>query len=168
MALSRSFSRPVARVAGSCLMLAAVSACGGVPAQAQDAGPTPQGPAPPENHAWVIFGADTVVAEVAGTGDNRSRGLQDRESLPAGTGMLFTFGNDIRVRTFWMKDTPLDLDIAFLDEELKVFQILQMQANSLDLHDSAAPVTMALEVPAGWFAAHGIEVGTQAEVILGR
>lgn len=147
-------------------MAAALAACSGPGALAQT--PDPAGSeGPPDGYAWVIFGSDTVVAEVAGTGDDRSQGLQDREEVPYGTGMLFTFREDPEVKTFWMKDTPVDLDIAFLDENLEIFQIIAMEANSLDLHDSSAPVTMALEVAHGWFESVGVGVGDRAVVVLG-
>src|SRR5690606_8934481 len=58
-------------------------------------------PRPGPGYAWVIFGADTVVAEVAATAAERERGLMYREAVPDGTGMLFVF-EDNRERAFWM------------------------------------------------------------------
>jgi len=142
-----------------------LAACAGSPAHAQNAVDPGSIAGPRDGSAWVIFGTDTVVAEVAATADERARGLQDRSVLPPGTGMLFTF-DEARVRTLWMKDTPLDLDVAFLDDDLRVFQITRMLAHSTDLHDSTAPVTMLLEVPAGWFDSVGVRVGAQAEIVM--
>ena len=130
---------------------------------AQDIAPTAT---PEAGYAWVIFGADTVVAEVAGSGSDRSRGLQNRDVLPAGTGMLFTFDSHDK-RTFWMKDTLIDLDLAVFDEGLRVTEILALKAESLELRDTETVVFMALEVPGGWFALNGIEVGSEAIVVLG-
>ncbi|NIP80218.1 MAG: DUF192 domain-containing protein, partial [Gemmatimonadetes bacterium] len=48
-------------------------------------------PTPPPGHAWVIFGADTVLAEVAATAEERAEGLMYRDDVPDGTGMLFVF-----------------------------------------------------------------------------
>lgn len=125
-----------------------------------------QADAPEEGHAWVIFGSDTVFAEIAGSGSERSRGLMNRDEVPPGTGMLFTF-TSFEKRTFWMKDTYVDLDLAVLDEQNRVAEILTMTAESLTLHDTETVVYTALEVPAGWFAANGITVGAQATIILG-
>jgi len=134
---------------------------GSVVAQATAAEPGPE-----PGYAWVIFGADTVVAEVAGSGRDRSKGLQNREEVPAGTGMLFTFETH-DTRTFWMKDTLIDLDLAVLDDMNRITEILTMRAESLELHDTQHVVFMALEVAAGWFAQKGVGVGAQATIVWG-
>ncbi len=114
--------------------------------------------------ALVIFGADTVVAEVKDTPAERSEGLQFRDHLPDGTGMLFVFGTEAP-RSFWMKDTYLDLDIAFLDVNFRIVDIQQMDAHTEELHTSAAPAMFALEVRQGWLAENDIQVGHQAAVV---
>lgn len=121
---------------------------------------------PEEGHAWVIFGSDTVFAEIAGSGSARSQGLMNRDEVPPGTGMLFTFTSFER-RTFWMKDTYVDLDLAVLDEHNRIAEILTMTAESLTLHDTETVVYSALEVPAGWLAEKGIDVGAHATIVLG-
>jgi uncharacterized membrane protein (UPF0127 family) len=130
------------------------------------AGGAPTGPLPPTGTAWVIFGADTVRAEVARTSAERSRGLMYRNDVPAGTGMLFVF-EEAAVRSFWMQNTYVALDIAFLDVNLCVVDIQQMEARSEDFHESRAPAMFALEVQKGWFAANGIQIGAQAKVVFG-
>lgn len=126
-----------------------------------------EGPRPPQGRAWVIFGADTVVAEVARTPEEREQGLMYRQELPDGTGMIFVF-DDAQVRSFWMQNTYVALDIAFLDVSLRVIDIQQMEPQTTDPHESAGPAMFALEVPKGWFAAHGVKVGDQAKLELGR
>lgn len=145
--------------------------------------PSPEArPAVPDSgSAWVIFGADTVVAEVAATGDARTRGLQGRDSVPAGTGMLFVYP-ERDVRSFWMVGTTVALDIAFLDSmdgrklegggvpagPYRVVDVQSMEPETSTLHTSAAPAVMALEVAEGWFKEHGVEVGDTVTVIWGR
>lgn len=121
---------------------------------------------PARGHAWVIFGADTVVAEVAATADARARGLMHRESLPDGTGMLFVF-TDSQNRAFWMRNTFIPLDIAYMDSSLRIVDIQQMEPEDENLYPSAAPAMYALEVPQGWFAEKGISVGATAELVMG-
>lgn len=116
--------------------------------------------------AWVIFGKDTVVAEVARTEEERTKGLMYREDLPNGRGMIFVFPQ-AAVRSFWMQNTYVPLDIAYMDPSYRVVDIQQMAPLTTDLHESAAPFMFALEVPQGWFAAHGIEVGAVARIIFG-
>lgn len=123
-------------------------------------------PRPAPGHAWVIFGADTVLAEVARTPDQRAQGLMYRQEVPDGTGMLFVFDeNDLR--SFWMQNTYVPLDIAFLDPALTVVDIQQMAPLTTDSHESAAPAMFALEVRQGWFAEQGIAVGARAQVVFG-
>ena len=121
---------------------------------------------PPPRQAWVIFGTDTVHAEVARTFEERERGLMYRETLEKGRGMLFVFP-DAQIRSFWMKNTFIPLDIAYLDAELRIVDIQAMEAETLDSHPSAQPAMFALEVPLGWFQEVGILVGAQARVVFG-
>ncbi|MEX0837633.1 MAG: DUF192 domain-containing protein [Gemmatimonadota bacterium] len=123
-------------------------------------------PSPAAGHAWVIFGADTVVAEVAATADQRADGLMYREEVPDGTGMLFVF-QDNEVRAFWMANTYVPLDIAYMDPSYRIVDIVQMEPLVTDTYPSSAPAMFALEVRQGWFAEEGIGVGDQAEVVFG-
>lgn len=162
-------------LAGLLVALACSPAGGGDPpdrtagtAPDQVAGSTAAGhPAasrPAPGTAWVIFGADTVLAEVARTDDERAQGLMYRQEVPDGTGMLFVF-QDSQVRSFWMQNTYVPLDIAFLDASLTVVDIQQMAPLSTDFHTSKAPAMFALEVRQGWFAEKGIGVGARPEVV---
>ena len=121
---------------------------------------------PPAGHAWVIFGADTVRAEVAATAEERSEGLMYRDEVPDGTGMLFVF-QDSAVRSFWMANTYVALDIAYLDPSFRVVDILAMEPLVTESYVSRAPAMYGLEVRQGWFAEQGIEVGDQAEIVFG-
>ncbi len=121
---------------------------------------------PPPGYAWVIFGADTVLAEVAATPEEREQGLMYRDEVPDGRGMLFVF-DDLRTRSFWMQNTYVALDIAYMDASYVVVDIQQMEPLTTDPHDSAAPAMFALEVRKGWFAEHGIGVGARARVEFG-
>lgn len=114
----------------------------------------------------MIFGTDTVVAEVARTPDERAEGLMYREELPEGRGMLFVF-EDNAIRSFWMSNTYIPLDIAFLDASFTIVDIQQMEPLTTTPHESTQPAMFALEVPRGWFEAKGIRVGATARVVFG-
>lgn len=135
-------------------------------AEQVSAGARPSVSRPARGHAWVIFGTDTVVAEVARTPEERAEGLMYRQELPDGTGMLFVF-EDNQIRSFWMQNTYLALDIAFLDPALNVVDIQQMAPMTTDPHESKAPAMFALEVRQGWFADKGIPVGARAQMVFG-
>jgi len=113
--------------------------------------------------ARIVFRQDTVWAEVVYTADERRRGLMDRDDLEYGRGMLFVYDEE-RVRRFWMKDTRLELDIAYLNRYLRIVDIQQMNPESTDSYVSAKPAMYALEVGRGWFLDHDVQVGDFAQV----
>lgn len=80
--------------------------------------------------------------------------------------MLFVFADE-DVRSLWMSNTYVPLDVAFLDSSLRVVDIQQMEPETTDIHDSRAPAMYALEVPKGWLAAHGVRVGSRARLVVG-
>ena len=122
--------------------------------------------APAAGYAWVIFGADTVLAEVAATPDERAEGLMYREEVPDGTGMIFVF-QDNQVRSFWMANTYVDLDIAYMDPSYTIVDIVAMEALVTDSYPSTAPAMFGLEVRQGWFAEKGIAIGAKADIVFG-
>lgn len=123
--------------------------------------------APPRGWAWVILGPDTVMAEVADTPEARERGLMFRTELGESEGMLFVYASEAP-RAFWMRDTFLPLDIAFMDEAQVIVDIQSMEPETDTLHESRFPAMFALEVNQGWFEARGIGAGTQARIVFGR
>lgn len=126
----------------------------------------PPGPVPPAGHAWVIFGADTVLAEVASTPDERAEGLMYRDEVPDGTGMLFVFP-DSEPRAFWMANTYVALDVAYMDPSYRIVDIIAMAPLVTDSYPSDHPAMFALEVRQGWLEENGIGVGAQAEIVFG-
>ena len=84
-------------------------------------------------------------------------GLSGRLNLQ-GRGMLFAFPDGENVG-FWMKNTHVDLDIAFIDASMKMIWVTTMRADTLDIHKPPSPYVAAVEVPAGWFAQNKIGVG---------
>jgi uncharacterized membrane protein (UPF0127 family) len=104
-----------------------------------------------------------ITAEVADTPALRTRGLMGRQSLPPNHGMLFIFEQP-QQQCFWMRNTPLPLSIAFLDDEGRISSMADMQPLSEATHCSQAPVRYALEMEQGWFTKRGIQPG---EIIRG-
>lgn len=121
---------------------------------------------PPAGYAWVIMGSDTVTAEVASTADERAEGLMYRDDVPDGTGMLFVF-QDNQPRAFWMANTYVALDIAYMDPSYRIVDIIAMEPLVTDSYPSDAPAMFALEVRQGWFEERDIAVGTQANIVFG-
>ena len=87
--------------------------------------------------------------------------------LPDGTerGMLFAFDHSVRT-PFWMKNTVIPLDIAFIDRDRKVLTIHTMAAFD-DRHNAyppSGPYRVAIEVNANRFTELGVKVGDVLEI----
>ena len=101
------------------------------------------------------IGNAAVNVEVVDTPQTRARGLMHREFLPEDQGMLFIFARE-DVYCFWMKNTLIPLDIAFIDANWNIIDIQSMRPHSEELVCPPGNVLYALEVNEGWFARRGI------------
>ena len=99
-----------------------------------------------------------VKAEVAEKEEERNHGFMERKNIPDGTGMLFIFDKD-QILSFWMKNTPHPLSIAYIDSRGKIRNIYDMTPFSLTPIKSTSSVRYALEVPQGWFRENNVQVG---------
>ena len=99
-----------------------------------------------------------VKAEVAEKDEDRNHGFMERKKIPDGTGMLFIFDRD-QILSFWMKNTPHPLSIAYIDSKGKIRNIYDMTPYSLTPIKSTSSCRYALEVPQGWFRENNINVG---------
>jgi uncharacterized membrane protein (UPF0127 family) len=110
-----------------------------------------------------LFAGDhALAAYVARTPEQRELGLMHRAEMAPDEGMLFVC-DERAVQSFWMKDTPVPLSIAFLDEDGTILQIEDMEPHSLESHACEHPVRHVLEVPRGWFRERGIAPGTRVK-----
>ena len=103
-----------------------------------------------------------VAAEIAEKQEDRNHGFMERKNIPDGTGMLFVFEKD-QILSFWMKNTPHPLSIAYIDSKGKIRNIYDMTPYSLSSIISTVSVRYALEVPQGWFKKNGI---TEGDVVI--
>jgi len=105
-----------------------------------------------------------VQVDLAIKDDERALGLMFRDSLPAGSGMLFVFPENERW-PFWMKNTFIPLDLVWLDGSGLVVDVrADVQPCRSDPCPSYTPVARAravLEVNAGIAKAHGIKTGAK-------
>ena len=99
-----------------------------------------------------------VKAEIAVKPEDRNFGFMERKNIPDGTGMLFVFEYD-QILSFWMKNTPTPLSIAFITKDGKIKDIFDMQPFSTASKTSTGYVRYALEVPQGWYKKNGIKTG---------
>ena len=106
----------------------------------------------------VQMGSQKYIVQAAMTHEEKSRGLSGNNPLQRVDGMLFLYNPPKQV-VFWMKNTQVDLDIAFLDQQGYILTIEHMQANSLQPHFSPKPVSAVLELKSGEFRNAGVEPG---------
>ena len=100
----------------------------------------------------------SLSAEIARTPEQRNHGFMERKNIPDGTGMIFIFEKD-QILSFWMKNTPHPLSIAFIDSHGKIRDIFDMKPFSLESINSTVSTRYALEVPQGWFEKVNIKKG---------
>lgn len=101
-----------------------------------------------------------IVVYVARSDEERALGLMHRRELPDNEGMLFMCDR-CAVQNFWMKDTPLPLSIAFLEEDGTILKIADLEPHNLQSESSEHPVRFVLEVNRGWFRERGIAPGAR-------
>ena len=99
-----------------------------------------------------------VKAEIAEKAEDRNHGYMERKNIPDVTGMIFVFEKD-QILSFWMKNTPHPLSIAYIDSKGKIRNIYDMTPYSLSSIISTVSVRYALEVPQGWYKKNGITEG---------
>jgi uncharacterized membrane protein (UPF0127 family) len=102
----------------------------------------------------------SIRAEVAATPGQRGRGLMGRRSLGEDAGMLFVFPVPVQAG-FYMKDTLIPLDIAFIsgDRVIEVRSMTPCTSNPCPVTTPAVPYELALEVNAGTLESARISAG---------
>ncbi len=86
-------------------------------------------------------------------------GLSGRYELDD-RGMLFYFERPQR-GSFWMKNTHVDLAIAFVGADSRIVELREMKAESLEYVTPAADYLYAIEAQPGWFSRNGVAVGDE-------
>lgn len=109
-----------------------------------------------------ISSVDVAVAE---SQIARQEGLMNVYDLPQDNGMVFIFEQQQEL-SFWMANTPLSLDIIFVNEDMEIVRIhSNTPPHSQQQFRSGAPALYAVEVNAGYTARHDIQEGHYIEII---
>lgn len=99
--------------------------------------------------------------ELALTAEQRAQGLMFRRQLARDAGMLFVY-RPARPVSMWMKNTPIPLDMLFIDREGRVVKVAERAVpGSLQSIDSGGPVKGVLELPGGTAERLGIAPGAR-------
>ncbi len=102
---------------------------------------------------------ERFLVELANTPETRKKGLMGREKLADRHGMLFVTNAPTNIR-MWMKDTPLSLDMLFIDA---THTIVYIHPNTTPFSTEAISanqnVIAVLELKAGTALQYGITTG---------
>jgi uncharacterized membrane protein (UPF0127 family) len=114
----------------------------------------------------ILVGGVEFEVWVATTFEEQAQGLMNATEdqllpLPDGTprGMLFVFPNEA-IRSFWMKDTPTALDLAYAKADGTIVDVFDLLPYDETPVPSSEPIQYALEALAGTFAQNGIAPGS--------
>lgn len=120
---------------------------------------------------WIEVGAKRILVEVADTPEKAAQGLMFRKNLPENQGMLFVFPEE-QVLSFWMKNTFIDLSIAYITKQKTIGSIKSMKAaksemqSHFETYESDQPAQYALEMGLGWFHRNNIKVGDKVKILI--
>lgn len=104
----------------------------------------------------LYLGTHRISAAIANTPRSRERGLMRQTQLCANCGMLFVFPTAGK-HSFWMKNTPLPLSIAFIAADGSILNIAEMEANTMHTHSAQGNALFALEMNKAWFTEHAVK-----------
>lgn len=141
------------------LSLTGTQACRQQGSGAQAAKPAEAGASKTSGLPTITIDGVTMAVEIVQDIEARQHGLMNREQLPENQGMLFVF-ETTQILSFWMRNTFIPLDIAFITEAGEIVDILRMEPlDESKSYISSKPALYALETNAGWFESNGVKVG---------
>lgn len=106
----------------------------------------------------LTIGSHQITVEVVATNAERARGLMYRRTLEPDHGMLFVYPDE-RVMRFWMRNTQVPLDIAYIGMDGVIQEVRYMKPFDEVSVVSKQPARYALEMNFGWFDAHKLGAG---------
>ena len=116
------------------------------------------------DHFTIPVGGHPASLQVAVLEPEQERGLMQRPDLGADEGMLFV-NDSPRQLGIWMRNTPEPLDLAYLTRDgavAETYQLLPLDERTVASH--GMNIQYALEMPKGWFEAHGISRGAHVDM----
>lgn len=102
-------------------------------------------------------------SSVACTQEEQNKGLMFIKKLEDNSGMIFVFEKD-RPLSFWMKNTEIPLSIAFVNKELTIVDIKEMNALDETPVNASSPAMYAIEANKNWFLNQKINIGDKIKI----
>jgi uncharacterized membrane protein (UPF0127 family) len=121
--------------------------------------------------ATIPIGNEIFYVEIVNTNQTRAQGLMHRTEIPKDGGMLFVFPDSI-LRSFWMKNCLIPMDLIFLDSRGTITATHEMPIedpqneaeseweydNRLSHYWSNSPARFAIELQSGSIKRLGLKV----------
>ena len=117
---------------------------------------------------YVRLKGETFTIEVADSPGKQELGLMFRDSMPKDHGMLFIFPGE-SMRSFWMKNTRIPLDIIYFDAEFRLVSVSSAKpcrTTRCPGYPSDGPAKYVLELNQGLADELQLEVGDRIEIKL--
>ena len=115
----------------------------------------------------IKVGRVTFVIEIAVRPEEKEKGLGGRDSLAAGTGMLFPYDHKERYR-FWMKGMRFPLDFVWITDQ-KVIDVTENvpppSGEQIATVQPRVPVSQILELNAGEVKKYRIKIGDPVSLL---
>ncbi len=106
-----------------------------------------------------------VIVDLANSPEEKQKGLMFREYLENNHGMLFRWDNE-KLRSFWMKNTLIPLDIIFISKDHEITGIIQAEPckKQTGCQVYAGKAKYVLEVNQGFCKENNIKEGLKIKL----
>jgi uncharacterized membrane protein (UPF0127 family) len=112
----------------------------------------------PRVKLWI--GPKEIVSELCHTVPQIATGLMHRTAIGPEETMLFVFAGP-RDRSFYMKNVPFDIDVAYIDTEGVIQEIVRLKAqDAKGVPSKSSRIQFVLEAAPDYFTRNGFGPGT--------
>lgn len=126
--------------------------------------PAPAAPKSIEDRFAIKVGPRTVQMQVALYPAEQQKGLMFRQNMGAEEGMVFVFDQPQQM-SFWMRNTPLPLDIGYFDAEGVLKEVYPLYPHDeRAVASRARNLQFALEMNQGWYRSAGVKPGDRLDL----
>jgi len=125
-----------------------------------------EAPLPADTFFEMSIAGKKFTAQLAISDYEQGKGLMHRKSLGEDETMIFVYSVPKKM-SFWMKNTFINLDLAFFDKTGKLLEIKSLYAHNLDsVKSTSDKVLYAIEANESWFDKNKIKVGDTLDLTL--